>query len=178
MKKVLAILLVLVVAMTGVMATEAGTVNLMAKVAESDYIPTLYYNYNSDGVTFVVAETAIYESATGSTPWDLLNTSEATTNYFVVKVSGDQLETKSIKLSVSASNFIGKIADGSDYSSDSGVNVSVKSSTGAGFESSGASLRGQKDKSEIGRFVLSWTGKENLPAGDYQSTVTLSYTTT
>jgi hypothetical protein len=167
MKKTIAILLVLAVVLTGAFATDAN-VKLNANVATVNYTAALFYDNdalaNGNGI--------FSDGVGGSAKWDLSSTSPVATETFAVKVTGNENAAKSLKVTVSAANFMATVG-GVSY--DSEVAVTATAVTGNLAGSANTISAGKHTDEVLCSWTLGWTGNAGLPAADYTSDVTIGY---
>jgi len=167
MKKIITIAAIAIVSLAGVFAgTSKVTLNAVADKA--DYVPTLYYVESVNGSDTEVAvgdAKSIYNN--DGKAWNLKD--DGNTNRFVVRVSGNENKSKALKTTIKAGTFQG-LVDNKAYDSTIEPALSEGSVTG------GVVKAGYNDAVQIASFSFSWNGIANLPAADYTSDISITYT--
>ncbi|MDC7238454.1 MAG: hypothetical protein PQJ45_11865 [Sphaerochaetaceae bacterium] len=161
MKKLFTILVLVSIAMTSIVAKSAQ-VQLTTVISESELTYELYYNNSeiADSTTEYVINIA-----------DSLSTGGETED-FTVLASSNKNSDMSVEVVVTPESFKTTLNNGNDTHDSEitpTVNTTVEIST---------LTAGLHTDYLVNKFNLSWDGNDQLPAGNYVSNVTISYTIT
>lgn len=174
MKRIIAIVLVSIVALLGAVAKESN-MKVMGNVPEIPFSTQLTY----DGIAMAETEFDVFEDGVGgSARWNL--TEAGQTKVFALNFKGNQRETHKVTINMSASDF----TDGADGHTTQTVYIDNITTTSkkerydgkTGWTQSRAIASGMYNKWTYGiAFRLYWDGDATMDAGDYASTVTVTY---
>lgn len=159
MKKLITFLFISVIALSSICAKSA-VVNLDTTIEEVGVSYDLYYNDSNiaDGTTdFAIDILSPLNEGGNTNPFRLIATSNMNNDL-------------SINVDVTPQSFKTTINDGSEVY-DSNITPEVENLLQMSILSAG-----KNDNETVYVFVLSWTGKDDLVAGDYVSNVNIEYT--
>jgi len=176
MKKVLLHNLLFVVLLLPIFAeTYTYNYNVQGIADSSEYVLSLYYGdydiSNQSGYDLSDIDWRIDDP-------DILNTTDVFT---IFAESGNIEDNNTLEVTIEPSVFIGTFSDNSTYTTNivpsvtptadsvgvySDDNTTITNTIPSGFIS---------ESLELAKFRLSWSGDATLPAGEYKSTITITY---
>ena len=160
MKKILTILALVAITTSSLFAVVASgksaQVQLNTSIKETEVSYNLYYNNNviNDGATKQIEVAPLTE--------------EGKTDFFTIKASSNKNSDLTINVSVTPETFKTTINGSTELDS----NILPQVNTEASLTTLTAGLH--KDLT-VNTFNLSWSGDENLTAGDYTSDIKVEY---
>ena len=158
MKKLLTILTLAAIAVTS-MSAKSAQVQLNTSIEET---PVSYeLAYGSDVVADGIEEYSILVSPL---------TEDGKTDFFTIKASSNMNKDLGVKVSVTPTSFQTTLNDGKD-AFDSKITPRVNTTTNLSSISAGL-----HKNILVNQFNMTWSGNEELPAGNYVSNVKIEYT--
>lgn len=164
MKKLITILAIAAIAVTSTFAEVANTssVTLNSTLSEKPYNISLYYGETQN---FTTSALKLVEN--------LDITKAGNTDFINVEINAGNLnKTITYTTEITENAFIG-LVDGVTYTVDN--NLIVRDATGANKTSYKTTVpAGPNDEQKVATFDFHWDAAENLPAGHYSTTNTIS----
>jgi|GEM_PF-2802217 hypothetical protein len=170
---------IITIALVAIMAVGAfaanGSVKLNGNVGTTDYALNLKYAPTADAEAVAVGTDKALEVFNGSTEsgtaWDLQSASAATTGLFSLYVNGNEPAARQMDVTITAGDFKNTT---NDKLTDS-VKVTTYIGSAEKTSDSFAIAAGKHVDAKLAEFHFGWTGNADLPAGDYVSDISITY---
>ncbi len=176
MKKVLLHNLLFVVLLSPIFAeTYTYNYNVQGIAVSSEYILSLYYGNND------ISNQSGYDLSDIDWRIDDPNILNTTDVFTIFAESGNVQEDNTLEVIIEPSVFVGTFIDNSTYITSIVPSITPTSDSVGVFSDDNTTITNTlpsgyiSESLELAKFRLSWSGDATLPAGEYKSTITITY---